>query len=391
MDTPLTPSPKRLLSLDILRGITISGMLLVNNPGSPDHVYVPLDHAPWNGFTPTDLVFPFFMFIMGVSMYISLSKFNFTFSPSYFKKLAKRSVLIFLVGMGIGWLSLLCKGTFDISSNLSAWERFTSSVFPFDKIRILGVMQRLALSSFFASLLVVFIPSRHWLKTAGAILIGYYLILLLGNGFELSTNNVIARVDIALFGVAHIFHGEGIPFDTEGLLSTIPCLAHVMLGIYCGKLIKTTPDLTEKIGKIFIFGTILLFAGLLLSYGIPINKKIWSPTYVLTTCGLASLTLALLTWIVDVKSKKRWSVFFESFGINPLFLYVTGGVITILFRSIRFHNGGVIINIKEFIYNNFFAIVNDEKFASLLYALFFIGICWIIGHQLYKRKIYIKL
>lgn len=391
MDTPLNPSPKRLLSLDVLRGITISGMLLVNNPGSWGHIYTPLEHAPWHGLTPTDLVFPFFMFIMGVSMYISLSKFNFTFSADYFKKLAKRSALIFLVGAAIGWFSLMCHGTFDISTNQPFWERFTSSVFPFDKIRILGVMQRLALSSFFASLLVVFIPSRHWLKAAAAILVGYYLILLFGDGFELTPNNIIIRVDTALFGEAHIYHGESIPFDPEGLLSTIPCLAHVILGVYCGKLIKTTTDLTEKISKIFIFGTILLFAGLLLSYGIPLNKKIWTPTFVLTTCGLASLLLALLAWIIDVKAKKKWSVFFESFGINPLFLYVLGGVLSILLGSISFMYNDAPVSIKGFIYNGLVGTFGDETFASLIFALFFIFICWVIGHQLYKRKIYIKL
>ncbi len=391
MDTPLNASPKRLLSLDILPGITISGMLLVNNPGSWEHIYTPLEHAPWHGLTPTDLVFPFFMFIMGVSMYISMSKFDFTFSPGYLKKLVKRSILIFLVGMAIGWFSILCRGVFNIGTDLDIWERFTSSVFPYDRIRILGVMQRLALSSFFASLLVVLIPSKHWLKTVGAILVGYYLILLLGDGFELTPNNIIIRVDTALFGVAHIYHGESIPFDPEGLLSTIPCIAHVMLGIYCGKLIKTTANMTEKVNKLFIYGTILLFAGLLLNYGIPINKKIWTPTYVLATCGLASLLLALLTWIIDIKSKKRWSVFFESFGINPLFLYVLGGVISILLGSISFPVGDQIVSIKGFIYNSLVATVHNENVASLLFALFFIFLCWIIGHQLYKRKIYIKL
>lgn len=384
-------SSQRLLSLDVLRGITIAGMLLVNNPGSWSNIYTPLEHAQWHGLTPTDLVFPFFMFIMGVSMFISLSKFDFTFSGSYFKKLAVRSALIFIVGLGIAWFSILCRGVFDISSDQSLWERFTTSALPYDRIRILGVMQRLALSSFFASLIVVLIPSKHWLKTAGLILLSYYAILLLGNGFELTPDNIIIKVDTALFGEAHIYHGESIPFDPEGLLSTLPCLAHVILGIYCGKLLKSTTDMTEKISKLFIFGTILLFAGLLLSYGIPINKKIWSPTFVLATCGLASLLLALLTWIIDIKSKKKWSVFFESFGINPLFLYVLGGVLSIILGAIKFTYGDQIVSIKGFTYDSLVAIVNDPYVASLIFALLFISICWVIGHQLYKRKIYIKL
>lgn len=390
MDLPLS-KPQRLLSLDVLRGITISGMLLVNNPGSWSKIYAPLEHAAWNGLTPTDLVFPFFMFIMGVSMYISLSKTNFQFSAPYFKKLLKRSALIFLTGVAIGWFSILCFGTFNIGSELSFWDRFTSSVFPADRIRILGVMQRLAISSFFASLIAVLIPAKHWLKTAGLLLVAYLAILFLGNGFELAPSNIIIRVDTALFGENHIYKGDLIPFDPEGLLSTIPCIAHVILGIYVGKLLKSTPDITEKMVKLFLFGAICMLLGWLFSYAVPINKKIWTPTYVLLTCGMASTLLALLTWIIDVKGKKRWSVFFESFGVNPLFLYVLGGVMSILLGSIRFRIGEDIISIKGAVYQSFVSIARDEYFASLMFAILFITLNWLIGHQLYKRKIYIKL
>jgi len=149
--------------------------------------------------------------------------------------------------------------------------------------------------------------------------------------------------------------------------------------------------LAEKMNKLFIFGTICLFVGFLFSYGIPINKKIWTPTYVLATCGLGALLLALLTWIIDVKQQKKWSVFFESFGVNPLFLYVLGGALSILFDTISIYYNDKVISIKGFIYDSLVGLVGVEKLASLLFALLFIAFCWLIGHQLYKRKIYIKL
>lgn len=388
--------PQRLLSLDILRGITIAGMIMVNNPGSWGHIYAPLGHASWNGLTPTDLVFPFFMFIMGVSMYISLSKSNFEFSTAYLSKLSRRSVLIFIIGIGIGWFSIVCNSVFNIGSDVPLWERFTSSVFPIDRIRILGVMQRLAITSFCASLIVVNFKPKRILPIAGSILVGYYLILLFADGFSFSPDNIVARVDMALFGKAHMYKetlddGTRIAFDPEGLLSNIPGVAHVLLGIFCGKLIMTTPDITQKMVKIFLLGTILLGLGWLLSYGCPINKKIWSPTYVMATCGMASLLLGFLIWVVDVLGKRKWSTFFEAFGINPLFMYVFGGVFSILLGSIRFPMGDSYVSIKGFMYNSLVSIVGDQTFASLLFALIFIGLNWVVANQLYKRKIFIKL
>lgn len=387
---------KRLLSLDILRGITIAGMIMVNNPGSWGHIYAPLGHAAWNGLTPTDLVFPFFMFIMGVSMYISLSKSNFEFSGAYLTKLTRRSVTIFIIGMGIAWFSILCSSVFNIGSDVPLWDRFTGAVFPVDRIRILGVMQRLAITSFFASLIVVMWKPRRILPIAAGILVVYYFILLFGDGFAFSPDNIIARVDASLFGTAHMYKdtladGTRIALDPEGLLSNIPGVAHVLLGIFCGKLIMTTPDINQKMVKIFLFGTILLALGWLLSYGCPINKKIWSPTYVLATCGMASLLLGFLVWVVDVLEKRKWSRFFEAFGINPLFMYVFGGLFSILLGSIRFPSGEGYISIKGFMYNSLVSIVGDQTLASLLFALIFIGLNWIVANQLYKRKIYIKL
>lgn len=389
--------PKRLLSLDVLRGITIAGMIMVNNPGTWGTMYAPLKHAQWDGLTPTDLVFPFFMFIMGVSTFLSLSKFNFQCSAGFLRKLVKRSAIIFLIGMAIGWFSIVCYSTFDIGDTTqSMWQRFTSSVFPVDRIRILGVMQRLSLSYFFASLIIVTVPVRHIVKVIIGILLSYFLILLFGNGFVLSEDNIIAVVDRAVLGVSHMYKetlpdGTRIAFDPEGLLSTFPCIAHVLIGFMCGKLLKDNPDINQKVEKLLLWGTVMAFAGMLLSYGCPVNKKIWSPTYVLVTCGFASQLLGILIWIIDIRGKNKWSVFFETFGINPLFMYVMGGVLAILFGSIRFHSGDEIISIKGFIFNAFQSVSPDVYFASFLYSVFFVSINWLIGLYLYRNKIYIKI
>ncbi|MGL5318339.1 MAG: acyltransferase family protein [Bacteroidales bacterium] len=389
--------PKRLLSLDVLRGITIAGMILVNNPGTWSSMYAPLGHAFWDGLTPTDLVFPFFMFIMGVSTFLSLSKFNFQCSGEFLRKLFKRSALIFLIGMAIGWFSIVCYSTFNIGDTTqSMWQRFAANALPFDRIRILGVMQRLGLSYFFASLLIVTVPLKHMVKVIVTILASYFLILFFGNGFVLAEDNIIAVVDRAVLGVDHMYKeylpdGTRMAFDPEGLLSTIPCVAHVLIGFMFGKLLKETPDIHAKVEKLLLWGTVIAFGGMLLSYGCPVNKKIWSPTYVMVTCGFAAQLLGVLIWIIDIKGKNRWSVFFETFGINPLFMYVMGGVLSILFGSIRFTTAGGIVSIKGYIFQTFQSFSPDIYFASLLFALFFVSVNWLIGSYLYRHKIYIKL
>jgi len=175
------------------------------------------------------------------------------------------------------------------------------------------------------------------------------------------------------------------------LLSTLPCIAHVLLGFLAGKLISESKDNNQRIQKLFIFGTIILFLGFLLDYGFPINKKIWSSSFVLATCGLASLLLGLLVWIIDIKGKKQWSVFFESFGVNPMFIYVIAGIISILLGNIGFMYYGEWLSTKGFIYTQWLSPVFGDYLGSLVFALLFVTLNWFIGHILYKKKIYIKL
>ena len=359
-------TPKRLLALDILRGITIAGMILVNNPGSWGHVYTPLEHAAFNGLTPTDLVFPFFMFIMGISTYISLRKYNFTYSHATLRKIVKRTVVIFCIGL---FLNLLAKSVFTHHLN-------------FEELRYLGVMQRLAIGYGVTSLVAITVKHKYFPAISLVTLAVYFLLLAMGDGFNLSATNIVARFDVWALGTSHMYHDGGMAFDPEGLLSTLPAVCHVMVGFYCGKLLFSAKDNDEKIQRLFLVGTILTFAGFLLSYGCPINKKVWSPTFVITTCGLASSFLALLIWIIDIKGYQGWCVFFRSFGVNPLFIYVFAEIMGILLGA---------TGASVFIYEKVLVPVLGNYPGSLAYALLYVLFCWSIVHILYKKGIYVKI
>jgi len=390
-------APSRLLSLDVLRGITISGMIMVNNPGSWGKIYTPLEHAQWNGLTPTDLVFPFFMFIMGVSMYLSYKKFDFKLSGETFTKLFRRSVLLFLIGLAIGWFSLFCRGLVGLRlEDMPILEKIAHAANNFENLRILGVLQRLALVSFFGSLTVLIFKPKHIPWLIGIILLFYWILMAATGSYFENDSSLVSIIDHAVLGTTHMY-GEALPdgsrvvFDPEGLLSTLPCIAHVLLGFLAGKLISESKDNNQRIQKLFIFGTIILFLGFLLDYGFPINKKIWSSSFVLATCGLASLLLGLLVWIIDIKGKKQWSVFFESFGVNPMFIYVMAGIISILLGNVGFMYYGEWLSTKGFIYTQWLSPVFGDYLGSLVFALLFVTLNWFIGHILYKKKIYIKL
>ncbi len=378
--------PKRLLALDIMRGITIAGMLLVNNPGSWGSIYTPLRHAEWHGLTPTDLVFPFFMFIMGVSTWFSLKKYNFEFSAASLRKVLRRTVVIFAIGLGIAWLA---KVLYGIHGDRPIWDIMTD----FSHIRVLGVMPRLALCYCAASILAMLLRRKALALTTGALLVLYSILLIAGNGFEFSADNIICRIDHAVLGENHMYGdtvgGQYLKFDPEGLLSTLPSIAHVLIGFLCGGLITGTADNMRRTNSLFIVGAVLTFAGLLLSYGIPVNKKIWSPTFVLTTCGLASTLLALLITVIDIKGYRSWSRFFEAFGINPLFMYCYGTVFAVLLGAI--HIGEK--SIHTILYNDALMplCAGNATLASLLYAIFVVVAVWLVGLILYKKKIYIKI
>ena len=380
---------KRLLAVDILRGITIAGMLLVNNPGSWSHLYTPLGHAEWIGLTPTDLVFPFFVFVMGVSMFFSLRKFNFKLTGPLMVKIVRRTVLLFLIGWLVQWFGMWLRGLYNPESHF--FQRM------FGDLRILGVFQRLALVYFFGSMCVVLFKQRFIPWLIALILIVYAIILGTGHGYDFSLQNILSRVDCAVLGEDHMYHehafGEKLALDPEGILSTLPCIAHVLIGFMVGKCLTEVHDNRDRVVQIAIWGGVMLLVGWLLQYGIPCSKKAWTSSYVLITCGMAASILAMLIYFIDIKGRKRWCRFFQAFGVNPLFCYLVGTVLAIVFGAVRFGMDGddKPITLHTLIYDGWKAVLVNEEAASLFYALTFVCIAWCLGYILYKKRIYIKL
>ncbi len=372
--------PQRLASLDIMRGMTVAGMIMVNNGYGES--FAALQHSKWNGMTPCDLVFPFFLFIMGISTYLSLKKTGFKMSAVVMRKIVKRTVLLFLIGLGIHWVEMALDGR--------PWD--------FAHIRIWSVLGRVALCYFIVSLIAITMSHRHLVKLIVGLLLLYSLILILGHGYDYdSATNILAQADLRLFGYDHLYHKS--PVDPEGLLGTIPSIAHVLIGFYCGKRMVEADDMREKVLSFLVIGGGLVICGYLLSYALPLNKRIWSPTYVMMTCGLAALLQGLIIY-EEIKRKNQassdtvgshpkgassfilQSSFFRVFGVNPLFLYVASELLAIILGR---------VGASGMVYSVVCQVVAWPKVQSLVYALSFTMLLYAIGWFLYRRKIFIKL
>lgn len=379
---PNMKETKRLHSLDIFRGMVIAAMVLVNNPGSWDYVYRPLEHAAWNGMTPTDLIFPFFIVIMGVSTAFSLKKYEFRWSGKAAGKIIRRTLVLMVIGYATGWLSRFLARIYD--------EPFWSAVNNFDTARIMGVMVRLALVYLFVSILALSVPHKALAWISGGILVAYSVVLLAGHGFELSMQNIVGIVDRAVLTPDHMY--RGMPMDPEGILSTFPAIAQGLIGFLCGKMILQRKENPDRIQRLFLAGFVLAVAGWALSYGIPLNKTVWSPTFVLLTTGIAFLDLAFLIWLVDIRGKRRALRFFESFGMNAMFLFIVSTVTAILLGGILIPAGGETMSIWEAFYlYGTRSWISNPYFASLCDALVFVALMWLFSYPLFRKKIYIKI
>ncbi len=365
---------KRLLALDVFRGLTVAFMIIVNNPGSWDSVYPPLLHSVWNGCTPTDLVFPFFMFIIGSAMWYSYKKTGHTLTYILSLKILRRTVLIYLIGLLI-----------------TAYSAFTLDL---SDIRIMGVLPRIALAYGIASFLVLSIPVRWITITTGVILLGYWaLLLIFGGNHPFSLEGNFARTfDIAVLGINHIPVFHGVKFDQTGLLSTLPSIANIIFGYLAARLIDTTEIKWNAVRKLFIYGIAGIAAALAWNFIFPINKPLWTSSFVLYTSGFACLFLGALLWITDIKGYSRWTGPFRVFGMNALFIYVLSEVlaITLWLVSVQTFSGGK-ISVAGWIYDNLFLPLAGAYNGSLLYALIFTLICWLAGLILFYRNIIIKL
>ncbi|MEV4887548.1 DUF5009 domain-containing protein [Chitinophaga ginsengisegetis] len=373
----MTQSSQRFLPLDVFRGLTVCFMIIVNTGGTGG-TYWPLDHAAWHGWTPTDMVFPSFLFAVGNAMSFSMRKYEQLGNSAVLGKIFKRTLIIFLLGYLMYW--------FPFVEHTDTGLQFK----PFSHTRILGVLQRIALCYCIASLLIHYCSKKVVWIVSAVFLLGYWGVMWYfgtpGEQYSMGGNAGIL-LDKLILGDNHMYHGEGIAFDPEGLLSTIPAVVNVVAGYYTGLFVqqqgRTKPGLLRMVGAGVLF--------LLLAYAwntvFPINKKLWTSSYVLLTIGIDLLLLSLLIFVIDILGVTKGTGFFTVFGKNPLFLYLLSEVLAILFYFFMV-NG---VSLYKWINDTIFQPLSPGKFGSLLFSLAFMLTCWVVGFILDRKKIYVRV
>ena len=386
----MTLTNERYYSLDVFRGMTVALMIMVNHPGNWEHIFTPLDHSPWNGCTPTDLVFPFFLFAVGNAMSFVMPKFEKEGTAYFFKKVIKRALLIFLIGFLIYW------------SPFVEWVDNQLVVKTIANVRIMGVLQRIALCYFFGSTIVYFLKTKGALIFSGFLLLLYWaMCVLLGNHADPFSLQGFwgTHFDNSLFGVNHVYHGEGVPFDPEGLSSTFAAIVQVIFGYSIGQYIQRKGKNFEMLSNLFVIGALLLFCGYWWDMVFPINKKMWTSSYAVYTSGLATMVLASMIYFIEFEGAKgAWSKFFDVFGKNPLFVYFLSEFLPGLFELIRINNGvgadgkPQYLNPLQWFYEHVCKnIAVDLRIGSLAYAITIIIVYWGVAYLLDRKKIYIKV
>jgi len=381
----------RIVSLDVFRGITIAAMILVNDPGSWSHIYAPLEHAEWNGWTPTDLIFPFFLFIAGVSMTLSFASraARSVSRGSLAIHVVRRSVLIFAIGLFL--------------------NGFPS--FDFHTIRIMGVLQRIALCYLAAGLLHLatcqWVPGtdskvqvraniRAIAGVALILLVGYWALVTFvpvpgyGAGHLGKNENLGAYIDRSLMA-GHLW-SESKTWDPEGFLSTLPAIATALIGILTGEWLRSERKGPRKVAGLVIAGVILMLAGRLLHPYFPINKNLWTSTFVLFTGGFAMLLLAPCYWLVDLRGFRKWAAPFLGFGMNAILAYALAALVAEISIDFEFRGyGGRAQTLHGWLYNKFFIPYADPKNASLGFAVFFVVLILALLWPLYRKRIFVRI
>ena len=389
---------QRFYSLDVFRGATVALMILVNNPGSWSYIYSPLKHAPWHGATPTDLVFPFFLFAVGNALAFVMPGLEAAGEGVFWRKILKRTFFIFLIGLMLNWFPFIKWDQDHIV--FKPWQYIDPGGNPAG-VRILGVLQRIALAYFFAAVIIHFFKIRGAFVAAAVILLGYWFLCVAANPADpFSLHGWFGtNVDKAILGDAHMYKGEGVVFDPEGFMSLFAAIVQVLFGYFAGDYILKKGKTHEMVNGLFVAGCVLVFAGICWDLVFPINKKIWTSSYCIYTTGLAMLTLSVLIYIIEFQSWRGWwTKFFDVFGKNPLFIFVLSGVLPRLLALIRIPNGvnpqGKPIYISPFgwFYEHICKPVSSNlNNGSLLYAICMILMYWAIVWWMDKKKIYVKV
>ncbi|WPU91408.1 DUF5009 domain-containing protein [Mucilaginibacter sabulilitoris] len=369
----------RFITLDIFRGMTICFMIIVNAPGSGTVQWAPLDHAAWFGFTPTDLVFPSFLFAVGNAL--SFSKNKFESNSAFLRKISKRTIIIFLLGYLMYWFPFFHREAGSWAFN------------PLANTRIMGVLQRIAICYFFGSLIVHYCSKRTAVIISVMLLLGYWVfLLLLGEpGKELTMlGNAGTRLDILIMGNAHLYHDKGGPiaFDPEGLLSTLPAIVNVIAGYLAGTYIQRKGRNFESVANLLIAGACLIGIALFWAQFFPLAKKLWTSTFTLLTIGIDLVIIGVLIYVIELKNIKRGTNFFLVFGRNSLAIYLLSELLFTVISTLWVKPG---LSFYDWINQVFYQPLFPGAFGTLVFAVSYMMLCWLVGYIMDKRKIYIKI
>jgi predicted acyltransferase len=402
---PTTRPPReRLLALDVFRGMTIAGMLLVNDPGTWSAIYPPLEHAAWHGWTPTDLIFPFFLFIVGITTHLSIEarRARGDDDGMLMRQIIRRGLIIFLAGLLLNGFPFFTWAAVPGNPDPSFVDRIVDRLYNW---RIMGVLQRIGIAYMLAALLSFRTTLKQQVAIIASLLFGYWFAMTLlpvpPDGFlgvdvlDKPAATLAAYFDRALLDWGrygnHLWINSR-TWDPEGPFSTIPAIGTAMLGILCGRWIGSSRPLSERLAGMFAAGSIAMMAGLMWHWSFPINKSLWTSSYVLFTAGMAAVTLATCMWIIDEHRVTGWTKPFVIYGMNPIIAFVGSGITARLIYSVfKVESGGQQISLQAWIYRTFHASWLAPRNASLLFAVTFVLVWFAILWVLYRRRIFLKV
>jgi predicted acyltransferase len=402
-----TPDTReRLLSLDVFRGVTIAGMLLVNDPGSWRYIYDPLEHAAWHGWTPTDLIFPFFLFIVGVTTHLSIAtrRARGDDEAAIRRQILRRGALIFLFGLLLNWFPGFQWGTIAGNPSPSFLDRVLERL---EHLRIMGVLQRIGLAYTLAAFLTLRTTVKQQVGIVAGLLVGYWLLMTAipvpGTGLrgaaaiDTKDGHLAAWLDRLLldwrpYGLGNHLWAGSVTWDPEGLLSTLPAIGTAMLGVLAGRWISQRRPLGDRLKGLVVAGLVGIMVGQIWNLWFPINKGIWTSSYVVFTAGMACVTLAAIMWIVDARGWRGWTKFFVIYGMNPIVAFVGSGILARMLYSIfKVDYQGERVSIVEAIFRTFVSWGLEPIDASLAFALSFVVFWFVILWALYRRRIFLKV
>jgi predicted acyltransferase len=370
--------PERNIALDIFRGLTVCFMIIVNTSGNGATTYWPLKHADWNGFTPTDLVFPSFLFAVGASIAFAIKRWQTMPQGQVIIKIAKRTLLLFVIGFLMYWFPFF---------KLDGQHHIIAA--PFSDTRIMGVLQRIALCYGIGALLIYYLGAKRALGIGTFFLLIYWALLWwLGvDGAQYTkTGNAVLPIDRWLFGIRHLYTGEGFPFDPEGVLSTLPAVFNVIAGCAAGVWLKNNGNRLKPLLQMVAVGVGMVLLAVLWNEWMPINKKLWTSSFALLTVGLDLLLLSTIVYVVDCLKFQKGASFFLVAGKNPLLIYLMSELGVVVLWMIPVGNEPLF----QWLYNHIF-VYAGAYFGAFLFAIWWMLLCWSLGYLLDRKKIYIKI